>query len=299
MLRMISLGATGLCVSAIGLGCSRLGSTLGEGGPAAADRLLRHALDAGVTLFDTADIYGQGDSERLLGAAIRRRRDGVVVMTKAGQRFTWAQRAAALAKAPLRSAARYLPVLRAEIAASRAARLPRDYRPERLRRAVEGSLRRLGTDRIEVFLLHSPSAEDLRDGTPFGALDRLVEAGKILAWGVSCDDAAAVGAALHLPFVSVVQLPLAVAAAPGTEGLIAEASARGVGIVVRELFAKLPGGVADPAARRAAIAAALGVPGAAALIGTTRPRHLDEALAFAAPHEREAAPGFPVRGNTP
>jgi aryl-alcohol dehydrogenase-like predicted oxidoreductase len=283
----------------MGLGCSRLGSTLSGGGPRAADSLLRHALDAGVTLFDTADVYGQGDSERLLGAAIRPRRAEVVIVTKAGQRFTWAQRAATLAKAPLRRAARHLPDLHAAIAARRAASLPRDYGPEHLRRAVEGSLRRLGTDRIEVLLLHSPSAEELRQGAPFDVLDRLVEAGKILAWGVSCDDAAAVEAALSLPSVSVVQVPLAIANAAGSEGMLAKASSRDVGIVVRELFARRPGGAADPAGRHTAVAAALGVRGAAALVGTTQPGHLDEALtSCAALHARRAA-SLPAPGGTP
>ncbi|MDB5374012.1 MAG: hypothetical protein JWP04_2654, partial [Belnapia sp.] len=101
--------------SRIGLGCSRLGATLGGASGAAAEALLRHALASGIRLLDTADIYGQGDSERLIGAALREwgegtplrdhgtgtplrghgtgtplrgRGEGVLLVTKAGQRFT-------------------------------------------------------------------------------------------------------------------------------------------------------------------------------------------------------------------
>jgi aryl-alcohol dehydrogenase-like predicted oxidoreductase len=285
----IPLGRTGLFASAIGLGCSRLGSTLGGcTGPAALD-LLQHALEAGVTLFDTADIYGQGDSERLLGQALRSGRDRAVIVTKAGQRFTAAQRAAALLKAPLRRAARALPRLSGAIAAHRAAPLPRDFRPDYLRGAAERSLRRLGTDRIDAFLLHSPSAEDIAAAAPaFAALEDMAAAGWIRCWGISCDDAAAARAALVLPGLGVLQLPLALAASAELAPSLATAARQGLGILVRGL--SVAGRLAQPAARQHALSAALAVPGAVALVGTTRAEHLDEML-----HAAAAQAGLPAR----
>jgi len=271
---------SGLVASSIGLGCSRLGSTLSGCTGAAAEHLLRHALDNGVSLFDTANIYGQGESERLIGSALRGRRDEAVLVTKAGQRFTASQRVAALAKAPLRVLAQQIPSLRRAIANRRAGALPRDFSAAHLRSSVEGSLRRLATDRIDLFLLHSPDAETIRRGEVFAALDKLVKDGKLRAWGISVDDAAAAEAALAVSSVAALQIPLEVATAmrPALEA----AAAKGVGLMMREIFAGRPG---DALARAAAIRAALDFPQAVALVGTTSVAHLDEALG-AARHAR-------------
>jgi aryl-alcohol dehydrogenase-like predicted oxidoreductase len=260
---------------AIGLGCSRLGSTLsGCGGPEAV-RLLRHALDAGVTLFDTANIYGQGESERLLGEALRGQRSKVTLVTKAGQRFTALQRAATLVKAPLRRLAQVVPSLRRNIASRRAGALPRDYSAAHLRQSIESSLRRLDTDRIDLFLLHSPSAEAIAQGEAFAMLNGLRAAGTLGGWGISVDDEAAARAALAVPDVAGLQLPLSVAAALRPE--LSRAAERGVALFMRELFASGP---RDAATRQAAVEAALAYPGATALVGTTSIPHLDEALRF-------------------
>lgn len=273
-LPVTSLGdRSGLSASILGLGCSRLGSTLSGCGGAAAEALLRHALDAGVTLFDTANIYGQGESERLIGRALAGRRDEVTIVTKAGQRFTATQRVVALAKSPLRQLARRLPGLRGAIASRRAAPLPRDYSPAHLQGAVEASLRRLRIERIDLFLLHSPSAEAILQGAPFELLDRLVQAGKLRAWGISCDDGAAAREALRLPSVAALQLPLNVAQA--MRPALTQAASQGIGLMLREIFA---GQAGDAAARAAALQAALQFEQAVALVGTTSAGHLDEAV---------------------
>lgn len=273
-LPVTSLGdRSGLSASILGLGCSRLGSTLSGCGGAAAEALLRHALDAGVTLFDTANIYGQGESERLIGRALAGRRDEVTIVTKAGQRFTATQRVVALAKSPLRQLVHRLPGLRGAIASRRAAPLPRDYSSAHLQGAVEASLRRLRIERIDLFLLHSPSAEAIRQGAPFELLDRLVQAGKLRAWGISCDDGAAAREALRLPSVAALQLPLDVAQA--MRPALTQAAGQGIGLMLREIFA---GQAGDAAARAAALRAALQFERSVALVGTTSARHLDEAV---------------------
>ena len=270
----ILLGKTGLRASALGLGCSRLGSTLAGATPGDAVRLVHHALHRGVTLFDTADIYGQGDSERLLGAGLAGRRDGIVLVSKAGQRFTAAQRIASLVKGPIRAVSRRVPAMRGLVAARRAQPLPRDLSPEHIRRALEGSLKRLGTDWIDLFLLHSPCLAELQEARPFEMLERARAEGLIRHWGVSCDDLPTAAAALRIPEVSVLQVPLALVEADAA--FAAEAAARQVALLVREIFTG-PG--VPPAGWRASrIAAALAAPNMAALIGTTSPSHLDQAL---------------------
>lgn len=153
------LGDSGLVVSSVGLGCNNLGRvgtrTEEQDG---ADRVVGAALDAGITLFDTADIYGKefGLSERMLGAALGSRRDQAVVATKWGHQEV---------EGPY---------------PSWGAKGGRRY----LRRAVEDSLARLGTDRIDLLQLHTPDPGTPIDET-LSALDDLVREGKVLYIGHS------------------------------------------------------------------------------------------------------------------
>ncbi|MFI2752012.1 aldo/keto reductase [Cellulomonas sp. P22] len=173
------LGDSGLSVSLAGLGCNSFGATMP---PADVPSVVHAALDAGVTLFDTADIYGgtPGESEELLGAALGSRRDEAVVATKFG-----------MDAAGLNGA-------------DHGARGSRRY----IRRAVEGSLRRLGTDHIDLYQMHEPDPLTPIDET-LAALHELVREGKVLYLGssnfsgwqiVDADwSARSVG---HTPFVS-------------------------------------------------------------------------------------------------
>ncbi|MPY48638.1 aldo/keto reductase [Streptomyces acidicola] len=153
------LGNSGLTVSTVGLGCSNLGrpntaSATQEGSNA----VVRAALDAGITFFDVADTYGTppGLSEQLLGAALDGHRDDVVIATKFGMDAEGANGR----DFGVRGSRRYI------------------------MRAVEESLRRLGTDRIDLYQFHTPDP-----GTPIeetlAALDTLVRQGKVLYIGHS------------------------------------------------------------------------------------------------------------------
>ena len=163
-----------LTVSLVGLGCNNFGGRIDATQTGA---VVDAALDAGITLFDTADIYGGGRSEELLGKALGSRRDDVVIATKFGM--------------------------------GDGTTLPAGASATTVQRAAEGSLRRLGTDRIDLYQQHQPD-----DATPIEetltALDRLVRDGKVRAVGCSnfnsrqIDEAVSVAAAQKLtPFVSV------------------------------------------------------------------------------------------------
>jgi aryl-alcohol dehydrogenase-like predicted oxidoreductase len=149
-MRYRQLGASGLTVSVVGLGCNAFGRSRG---PEESRAIVDAALDAGVTLFDTSDVYGDppGTSERYLGAALGDRRDQVVLATKFGN-----------------------PAVEHESRASR----------RYVRRAVEGSLRRLGTDYIDLYQLHAPDRRTPIEET-LAALDELVKEGKIRYAGAS------------------------------------------------------------------------------------------------------------------
>lgn len=144
-----------LSVSVVGVGCNNFGRRLDADGVAA---VVDASLDAGINFFDTADTYGAGDSETLLGKALGGRRSEVVIATKFGNKME-GQGSGASA----------------------------DY----IRTAVEASLRRLGTDYIDLYQLHVPDTNTPIAET-LGALDELVQAGKVREIGSSNFSAAQV-----------------------------------------------------------------------------------------------------------
>ena len=159
-----TLGGSGLRVSAVGLGC--MGMSHGYGKPAdkrAMCRLLAEAVDMGYTMFDTAEIYGTPDdphaNEELLGKALKPYRDNIVIATKFGLEF---ENPEGDGPHPL---------------------IP-DSSPEAIHRAVEGSLRRLQTDHIDLYYQHriDPAVEPEEVARVMGGLMR---EGKILHWGIS------------------------------------------------------------------------------------------------------------------
>ncbi len=173
------LGASGLVVSTIGIGCNNFGRRIDD---ERATDVVHTALDLGINLFDTADIYGEQahNSEEVLGAALGKRRDDAVIATKFGGDVHGTNGRDLGA----RGARRYI------------------------RTAVETSLRRLGTDRIDLYQLHFPDASTPIEET-MAALDDLVRAGKVLYIGHSnfaghqIADAAWIARTANLtPFVS-------------------------------------------------------------------------------------------------
>jgi aryl-alcohol dehydrogenase-like predicted oxidoreductase len=147
------LGDSELEVSVVGLGCNNFGRRLDLDRTAA---VLNAALDAGITLFDTADVYGDGDSERLMGEVLEGRREEFVLATKFGWELSGAE------------------------GAPDAARGSREY----IRWAIEGSLQRLRTDRIDLYQYHHPDGTTPLEET-LEALDELVREGLVGAIGCS------------------------------------------------------------------------------------------------------------------
>ncbi|GHO70694.1 oxidoreductase [Ktedonobacter sp. SOSP1-52] len=154
------LGSRGIQVSAIGLDCMSLSDwAYGSADEADSIKLVQHALDQGVTLLDTADIYGPFTSEEIVGKAIKGRREQVVLATKGG--------------------------LVVSDKTTRA--MHTDGSPTHLKMACEASLRRLGTDVIDLYQLHRPDLKVPIEES-VGALAELVKEGKVRSIGLSeCD----------------------------------------------------------------------------------------------------------------
>ena len=260
-------------LSAIGLGCSRIGSFNNPQPRATSVRLLRDARDLGVTVFDTSNIYGQGDSERAIGEAFAgTARRELFLVTKGGRHFSAKARALAWAKPLIR------PLLAARgaggaVSARRSEALRTDWSAEALTASLDGSLRRLRTDRVDAFLLHSPPADVAGDPAIGAALAAMQAAGKARYVGISVDDLASLRAALTQPAVSIVQVPADVLAEAGE--LAAEIVRRGIIVMAREVIRMRPD-LAAPAAVAAALADPLV---SCALVGTTRLAHLAEVVA--------------------
>ncbi|MBN9609788.1 MAG: aldo/keto reductase [Actinobacteria bacterium 69-20] len=205
------LGTSGLTVSAVGLGCNNLGRPNSvTADPAAATAVVRAALDAGITFFDTADVYGApcGRSEELLGAALGAERENVVIATK----FGMDARGANGRDFGARGSRRYI------------------------RQAVEASLGRLNTDWIDLYQLHEPDAETPLEET-LAALDDLVRAGKVRYLGHSnfsgwqlADAAWTAQSASRTPFISA-QNHYSLLHRDAERNLIPAAHAFGVGVL--------------------------------------------------------------------
>ena len=191
------IGRSGIEVSALGMGCWAIGGPWMLDGKAAgwstvdnteSLRALHCALDMGITLFDTAANYGAGFSERLLGKALKSRRDRVVIATKFGYEVDEANKAVRHYDAD-------------ETDSDVATRLLQD---------VEASLRRLDTDYIDIYLLHVWGLSIERALAAREILEKLVSQGKIRTYGWSTDRTDAIAAFSDAPHCSVVEQQLSV-----------------------------------------------------------------------------------------
>jgi len=168
----------GLKVSAIGVGCMPMKAGIASYGPAddaESTATIHAAIDLGVTFFDTAEIYGPHGNELLLGQAIKGKRDGLVLATKWGFRFDGETRSTGV-----------------------------DGSPANVRRAIEGSLKRLGTDRVDLYYQHRIDPKVPIEET-MGALAELVREGKVLHVGLSEASAATIRRAHAVHPVTAVQ----------------------------------------------------------------------------------------------
>ncbi len=229
-------GATDIKVSILGLGCARIGSFHSKSNDNEAIAMFHKALDSGINFFDTSDIYGQGDSERVLGRAFRGQRDMVIFETKAGNCFSEAARVASRFKAPIRMVLKRLPFLMKKVQQVRATQLSQNFDPVYLATAVDASLRRLNTDYIDVFMLHSPPTEIIRMGEYLELMDRLKSSGKIRYFGISCDTGEDALLCLNNSRVDAIQVPVNNNERLVLESVLPLANTLGVGVVARSPF---------------------------------------------------------------
>ena len=170
----------------LGLGCARLGSVLARD-QSDSSQLIQTAFDRGIRFFDTANIYGQGDSERILGKALKDHRKQITIVTKAGQYFpAWMQLAKPI-KRIITPLIRRSGAGRRMASKVRKAALPQDFSESSLHTSIEASLRRLNTHYADIVLLHSPPANVIANCEALSALEKLRAACKANKVGISSE----------------------------------------------------------------------------------------------------------------
>jgi aryl-alcohol dehydrogenase-like predicted oxidoreductase len=194
------LGKTGYRVGAVGLGAWAIGGSWGPTDDGESLEALHAAVDAGVTFFDTADVYGDGRSERLIGRLLRERGDRLVVATKMGRRVP-------------------------QVAAN--------YTLQNFRAWLDRSRENLGVETIDLVQLHCPPDEVFDRGAVFDALDELVAAGTIAHYGVSVETVDQAVRAIGHPNVSTVQIVFNLFRQKPARELFALAEAADVGVIAR------------------------------------------------------------------
>ena len=195
------LGKTGRDVSAIGFGAWAIGAGWGKVDDAESLRALHAAADAGVTLIDTADVYGDGHSEKVIARFLRERSgEHFFVATKMG---------------------RSVP------------QIPENYNPKAFRAWVDASRDRLGVDKLDLIQLHCPPTPVFYSPETFAALDELVADGSIANYGVSVEKVEEGLKAIEYPSVASVQIIFNMLRQRPADHFLAEAKRRDVGVLAR------------------------------------------------------------------
>ncbi|MDX0182453.1 aldo/keto reductase [Sinorhizobium meliloti] len=196
------LGRTGATISEIGFGAWQIGGSWGDVSEEDGKRALNAALDSGITFIDTADVYGDGRSEKIIAAVLQERGgEKPFVATKAGRRLN--------------------------------PHLAESYTGANIEAFIDRSLANLGVETLDLVQLHCPPTEVYYRPEVFGALDRLVTMGKIRHYGVSVEKVEEALKAIEYPGVATVQIIYNIFRQRPQDLFFAEAKKKDVGVIVR------------------------------------------------------------------
>ncbi len=195
------LGRTQMKVSEISFGAWAIGSSWGPVDDRTSLAALHKAVDLGVNFFDTADVYGNGRSEKLIGRLLRDRSERIYVATKAGRKLS--------------------------------PHIAEKYTPLVLRKFVEASLRNLRVEALDLLQLHCPPTAVYYNPDVFEALDQMVKAGKLRNYGVSVEKVEEALKAIEFPGVKTVQIIFNVFRQRPAELFFREARSRWIGVIAR------------------------------------------------------------------
>ena len=189
-------------VSEVGLGCWEIGGSWGDVSEHDAREILKKALDKGVNFFDTADVYGDGRSEKFLGELIKSTSEKIFVTTKSGRRW-------------------------------RGTNYSRGYKQKHIEEFVDRSLINLGVDCIDLLQLHCPPSEICSKKETYEMMDEIVKKGKIAYYGVTVHKLSDAMEAIQFPNVKSIQIVFNIFRQKPAESFFKEAKKRNVAIIAR------------------------------------------------------------------
>jgi aryl-alcohol dehydrogenase-like predicted oxidoreductase len=195
------LGRTGMNVSEISFGAWAIGSSWGKVDDKESLTALHKAVDWGVNFFDTADVYGDGRSEKLIARLLKERKETLYVATKAGRKLE--------------------------------PHVAEKYTAQNIRRFVDGSLKNLGVQTLDLLQLHCPPTAVYYNPELFHALDEMVKSGKLRNYGVSVEKVEEALKAIEYPGVKTVQIIFNMFRQRPAELFFREARARRIGVLTR------------------------------------------------------------------
>jgi len=195
------LGRTGMKVSEVSFGAWAIGSSWGPVDDKVSYAALNKAIDLGVNFIDTADVYGNGRSEKLIGRLLRERKETIYVATKAGRKLN--------------------------------PHVAEKYTPQAIRKFVEASLKNLGVEALDLLQLHCPPTAVFYTPEMFDAMDLMVKAGKLKNYGVSVEKVEEALKAIEYPGVKTVQIIFNMFRQRPADLFFREAKSRWIGILAR------------------------------------------------------------------
>jgi aryl-alcohol dehydrogenase-like predicted oxidoreductase len=231
-----SFGSTGLKVSEIGLGCSRLGSSVFRNDDRESSRVLARALELGVNFYDTADTYGYGNSEELIGRVFKGQRSHVIIASKVGMLPSSLGRIGMILLPILQPVRHVIQPLKDPL--RKLSKSRQDFSSKHIKQSIEKSLTRLQTDYLDLYQLHNPPTWVLERGEVFETLEYLKDQGKIRFYGVSARTARDALICLKYSKVSSLQVVLNLVEQEAVEELLPLAEQSKIAIIARVPLAR-------------------------------------------------------------
>ncbi len=232
------LGKTNLKVSVIGMGCSGIGQSLHHRNNEESLKTLSEAFESGINFFDTAPNYSNGESELLIGKALKHNRNKIIISSKVGTTSTAIGKFAKKVKPFFNPIRKTLDPLKFILPKIYKSQRRHDFSADFFNNTVEGSLRRLQTDYLDLVLLHHPTNQILESGDFCEAFESLKSQGKIRFYGISCDSLEHAFLSLKLTGVSVIQIELSMIDQEPIPELLPLAFEKNIGVVARLPLAK-------------------------------------------------------------
>jgi aryl-alcohol dehydrogenase-like predicted oxidoreductase len=237
-MRFRPFGSTGISVSEVGFGCARIGGLFQHSSRAEIIQLLRRAHGEGITFFDTADMYTQGESERLLGEAFKGERARVILTTKVGYLLPTQKQLISRIKPLVKPLVSRLGLRSQHLHGSfKGTVSAQDFSPAYVRQALDASLRRLQTDYIDLYQLHDPPTHLFENSALVEELERLKQQGKIRCWGVAGQDGHESLAWLRYPVLGAMQVGVSALQQEALETVLPTAADAGLGVIGRQVYA--------------------------------------------------------------